>query len=260
MSLADHLRELRARLLKSALAITLGAIIGWIFYDQIFDILSEPVNEVIAKAQAEGREIQLTITEITGAFTLRIKVAVLAGVVLASPVWIYQLWRFVTPGLKRKEKKWTVVFLALAVPLFLGGVVMAYLIMPAALGVLFNFTPETVANYQPVDAYLSFFVRLVVVFGVGFLTPLLIVALNMLGILSGKTLLSAWRWIIFGILVFGAVATPTGDPINLALLVAPILLLVGLALAFCFINDRRRARKRPRIDYAQWGDDELSPL
>lgn len=258
MSLPDHLRELRSRLVKSALAILLCAVVGWIFYPQIFAFLAEPINQVVAEARAAGRDVTLTITDVGGAFTLQIKVALIAGVIMASPVWIYQLWRFVTPGLHRHEKRWALGFVAIAVPLFLAGVVLAYVVMPGALAILFDFTPQSVANFLPVDAYLSFFTRLVLVFGVGFLTPLLLVALNMFGVLTGKTLAKAWRFIIFGVFVFAAIATPTADPVNLMMLAVPILLLVGAALAFCFINDRRRAKRT--VDYSQWGDDETSPL
>ena len=258
MTLGEHLRELRSRLVKSLLAIAIGSVVGWLFYDQIFAFLAEPINTVVAEARAQGREVTLTITDVGGAFTLQIKVALVAGVILASPVWLYQLWRFVTPGLHKHEKRWALGFVALAVPLFLAGVVMAYVVMPGALGILFNFTPESVANFLPVDAYLSFFIRLILVFGVGFLTPLLLVALNMFGVLSGKTLAKAWRFIIFGVFVFAAIATPTADPVNLMLLAVPILVLVGAALVFCFLNDRRRAKNTE--DFNQWGDDETSPL
>lgn len=260
MSLADHLRELRSRFLKSALAIIAGAVVGWIFYEPIFNFLSEPINEVVAEARAQGRDVTLTITDVAGAFTLQLKVAAVTGLILASPVWIYQLWRFVTPGLHKHERRWAYGFAALAVPLFLAGVVMAYLVLPGALRILFDFTPESVANFLPVDTYLSFFIRLVLVFGVGFLTPLLIVGLNLFGVLTGQTLLKWWRFIIFGVFLFAAVATPTADPFNLLLLAVPILVLVGASLVFCFINDRRRAKRASESEFAQWDDDETSPL
>lgn len=260
MTLAEHLRELRTRVFRSVVAIVIGTVIGWIFYQQIFDFLSQPINDVVNQAREQGREVTLTITDVAGAFTLQLKISLIAGVILASPVWIYQLWRFVTPGLHKHERRWGLVFAGIATPLFLAGVAMAYLVLPGALEILFDFTPDNVANFLPVDAYLSFFTRLVLVFGVGFLTPLLIVGLNLFGVLTGKTLLAWWRGIIFGVFVFAALATPTADPVNLLLLAAPVLLLVGAALIFCFINDKRRARKAPDEDYSQWADDETSPL
>ncbi|MGV1036301.1 MAG: twin-arginine translocase subunit TatC [Candidatus Nanopelagicales bacterium] len=261
MSLPDHLRELRSRVLKSALAIIIGSVIGWIYYKQIFDILARPINEVVDQARAQGRDVTLTITDVAGAFTLQIKVATMTGVILASPVWIYQLWRFITPALHKHERRYAFAFVMLAAPLFLGGVALAYFLLPGALNILFNFTPDTVANFLPVDTYLSFFTRMVLVFGVGFLTPLLLVALNMFGILTGKKLASWWRFIIFGVFLFAAIATPTSDPINLMLLATPILVLVGASLVFCFANDRRRAKNKANDpDYNTWADDETSPL
>lgn len=260
MSIGNHLRELRGRVLRSVLAIIIGTIIGWIYYDQIFELLSRPINQVVEQARADGRDVQLVITGVAQAFTLKLQIASMAGVIISSPVWIYQLWRFVTPGLRPKERRWSMIFVVLAVPLFLLGVVLSYLVLPRALEVLFEFTPDGVANYLGIDTYLSFFTRVVLIFGVGFLTPLLIIGLNIFGILTGKTLLSWWRVIIFAVFVFAAIATPTGDPITMLQLALPILILVGAALGFCFINDRRRARNATEPDYESWDDDEISPI
>lgn len=260
MPVGGHLRELRARVLRSVLAIIVGTIVGWIYYEQIFELLAQPIAQVVEQARSQGRDVQLVITGVAQAFTLKLQIAALSGVIIASPVWIYQLWRFVTPGLKPKERRWSMIFVVIAVPLFLLGVVLSYLVLPRALEVLFEFTPHGVANYLGIDTYLSFFTRVVLIFGVGFLTPLLIVGLNIFGVLTGKTLLSWWRVIIFGVFVFAAIATPTGDPVTMLQLALPILILVGIALGFCFINDRRRARNSTEPDYDQWDDNELSPI
>jgi sec-independent protein translocase protein TatC len=260
MPLREHLRELRRRLVISLAAIAIGAVVGWVYYTQIFDLISQPIQDVVDQAAAEGRDVRLVVSGVTDAFMLQVKIAALAGVVLASPVWIYQLWAFVTPGLHAKERRWVYVFVLISVPLFLGGVVLAYVLMPKGLEVLLGFTPENVGNYLPVDRYLSFFLRMVIVFGIGFLTPLFIVGLNMLGILSGQRLAKAWRYIIFGVFVFAAVATPTGDPITMLLLAAPVLVLVGAAVVFSLLNDRRRRRNASEPDYDQWDDDEVSPI
>jgi sec-independent protein translocase protein TatC len=260
MSLREHLRELRRRLVVSLAAIAAGTVVGWIWYEPLFDLISGPIQDVVAEAEGEGRDVRLVVAGVTDAFMLQVKVAVMAGLVLASPVWIYQLWAFVTPGLHTKERRWVYVFAAVSVPLFLGGVVLAYVLMPKGLEVLLGFTPQNVGNYLPVDRYLSFFLRMVIVFGIGFLTPLFIVGLNILGVLSGKRLAKAWRFIIFGVSVFAAVATPTGDPITMMLLATPVLLLVGAAVAFSMLNDRRRLRNGAEPDYAGFDDDQISPL
>ena len=261
MPLAEHLRELRSRLVKSGIAIVVGMVVGWILYPTIFALLSAPFEGAVEQAQSEGRDVTLALTGVTDPFVLQLQVAAIAGILISSPVWLYQLWRFVTPGLHKHEKRWGIAFVAVATPLFAAGTVLAYLVLPIGLEILLGFTPENVENIVSVDRYLSFFLRTVVVFGVGFLTPLLIVTLNFAGVLSGKRLVSWWRWIIFAIFIFAAVATPTGDPINLALLAGPILLLVIIAIGISLLNDKRRARKGLlEPDYEQWDDDEASPV
>ena len=263
MPLTGHLRELRSRLVKSALAISVGMVVGWIYYDQIFKWLSKPFNAVIEQSRAEGRIVTLALTGVADPFVLQLQIAAVAGLVISSPIWLYQLWRFITPGLHRHEKRWSVAFVAAAVPLFAAGVILAYTVLPYGLQILFGFTPENVENIVSVDKYLSFFIRMILIFGAGFLAPLILVALNFAGILTGRRLLSWWRWIIFITCLFSAVATPTGDPINLLLLAVPVTLLLAIAIVICLANDRRRARRRRKsgeIDYEELDDDEISPL
>ncbi len=261
MPLTEHLRELRSRLVKSGIAIGLGMVLGWIYYPQLFALLSAPFQGAVEQAQAEGRDVTLALTGVADPFVLQIQIAAVAGLVVSAPVWLYQLWRFVTPGLHRHERRWAIGFVAVATPLFFGGVLLAYTVLPLGLEVLLGFTPDNVENIVSVDRYLSFFIRTVLVFGVGFLLPLLVVVLNFAGLLTGKRLISWWRWIIIGIVLFAAVATPTGDPINLLLLAGPILLLVAIAVGICVLNDRRRARRRAsEPDYSSYDDDEMSPL
>ncbi len=259
MPLVEHLRELRSRLVKATLAIVVGVVIGWIYYDAVFTWLSAPFEDVVEEARSQGRDITLALTGVADPFVLQLQVSALTGLLLSSPVWLYQLWRFVTPGLRKHERRWAIGFVVVAVPLFASGVMLAYVVLPYGLQILFGFTPQNVENIVSVDRYLSFFIRMVIVFGVGFLAPLILVLLNFAGVLAGQRLLSWWRWIIFITFIFAAVATPTGDPINMMLLAVPILLLMSLAIGICLLNDRRRARKG-RLEYADWDDDEVSPL
>ena len=173
---------------------------------------------------------------------------------------LYQLWRFVTPGLHKHERRSAYIFVAVSLPLFMCGVVLAYIFLPKGLNLLFGFTPENVGNYVEVSKYLSFFLRTVFVFGLAFLTPVILVGLNLVGVLSGKRLASWWRGIIFAVFIFAAVATPSGDPISMLVLAGPVLGLVALAILVCMLNDRRRARNNPEADYDQWSDDEASPF
>lgn len=259
MTLTEHLRELRSRLVKSLAALVITTTIGWIYYDTIFRWLQKPFDQVIADARANGQTVELAFTGVADPFVMQLQVAAIAGLILAAPVWLYQLWRFVTPGLHGHERRWAIIFVAVATPLFLAGVALAYVVLPYALQVLIGFTPNGVVNIVSVDRYLSFFIRTVIVFGIGFLTPLIIVLLNFAGILSAKKLISWWRWILFLIAVFAAVATPTGDPINMALLGIPILILMVGAIAVCWLNDRRRARKHKEV-FGEWDDDETSEI
>ncbi len=261
MPLTDHLRELRSRLLKAGIAIALGMVVGWIYYPQLFGWLSAPFETVVEQARANGQTVILALTGVADPFVLQIQVAAVAGIILSAPIWLYQLWRFVTPGLRRNEKFWALGFVAAATPLFAGGVMLAYTVLPYGMQILFGFTPAGVENIVSVDRYLSFFIRTILVFGVGFLAPLMIVLLNFAGVLSGARLVSWWRWIIFIVFIFAAVATPTGDPINLLLLAGPILLLVIVSILISLGNDRRRARRRPKDeDFSTLDDDEASTI
>lgn len=258
MPLADHLRELRSRMLKAILAISVGTMLAWAFYDDLFGLIRAPFDAVVAEAQAAGRDMTLAFTGVADPFVMQLKVSAVGGILLTSPIWLYQLWRFVTPGLHRNERRWSMGFAVVATPLFLAGAWLAYVFLPRGLDILLGFTPENIENIISVDRYLSFFLRMLLVFGIGFLLPLFVVALNFAGVLSARQLRSWWRGIVMGIVVFAAVATPTGDPFNLMLLALPLLALMLLAWSICWVNDRRR-RKRARAE-PQWGDDETSPL
>ena len=259
MSLIEHLRELRNRLFKASLAIVIGTVLAWGFYPQIFEVLSQPVNEIVEKAQENGRDVRLVLGGVADAFILQIKVSVVTSMLLTSPIWLYQLWRFITPGLYRKEKLRAYLFVSVAVPLFASGAVLAYIFLPIGLNILFGFTPLGVGNYVPVDRYLSFFLRMVLVFGISFLAPLFIVMLNIFDVLEAKAITSRWRVVVLSVFAFAAVATPTGDPVNMTLLAAPVLLLISIATFIAWLNDKRRARKRKDDPVLGLSDDEASP-
>ena len=259
MSLIEHLRELRSRLFKASVAIVIGTVAAWGFYPQIFDILSQPVNVIVEKAQSNGRDVRLVLGGVADAFVLQIKVSVVTSMLVTSPIWIYQLWRFITPGLYRKEKLRAYLFASVATPLFVSGAVLAYIFLPIGLQLLFGFTPLGVGNYVPVDRYLSFFLRMVLVFGISFLTPLFIVMLNIFDMLEAKAITSRWRLVVLITFAFSAIATPTGDPVNMTLLAAPVLLLISVATFIAWLNDKRRARKRKDDPVLGLSDDEASP-
>ncbi len=255
MPLRDHLAELRNRLLISLAAVALGAAVGWIYFDEIFAWITAPFFEIVEQAQAQGKNVQLALTGVVDPFIVQIKLAAVSGVLLASPVWLFQLWRFITPGLHRNERGWALGFAAMATPLFFAGVALAYVFLPQALGFLFGFTPDNVANIVDVSRYLGFFQRTVLVFGVGFLLPLLAVLLNLAGVLSARAFIGAWRWLVLGVFVFAAMATPDGSPLTMTVLALPILGLFAIAMLFAWLNDRRRGA----ADRLGPADDEATP-
>lgn len=264
MPLTEHLRELRNRLLKSVIAIIVVTIFGLIYYKQIADFLTGPVIDSYGcpdgtKVGTSPDEpcVQITANGLLAPFTIMLKVALMTGVVVASPVWLYQLWAFLAPGLHGHEKKYALSFVAAGVPLFLGGAYLAYAILPTTAGALIGLTPEDWDNLFPADEFFDIVTRLVIVFGLAFELPLLLVLLNLGGVITGKRMLGWWRFMVVGITVFAAVATPTGDPLTMSVLAAPIVVLYFAATGISLFNDRRRRRRNPD---AGLGDDEAAPL
>ncbi|MCZ3386794.1 MAG: twin-arginine translocase subunit TatC [Actinomycetia bacterium] len=260
MPLMEHLRELRTRIFKALIAVVVGGVVGWLLYEPIFNFIVGPIESVAEELRQDGFDIRITLASVASPFTLQLKIAAMTGIVLASPVWIYQLWAFVTPGLHRHERRYGYAFLFTAVPLFLAGVAAALWVLPKGLELLLGFTPEGVSNFLAVDAYLSFLVRTMIVFGIGFLLPVFIVGLNLVGILSANAIRRSWRWTILGVFLFGAIATPTGDPLSMMLLAGPMLVLMLVAFGICLLNERRRARRSTEPDYTDLDDDEASPM
>jgi sec-independent protein translocase protein TatC len=257
MTLAAHLRELRSRLVKAILAIAAGGVFGLVFYQQIIDAFIGPFKDV---AESEDLTAEINFGGIADPFVIPLKIALLVGVILASPVWIYQIWAFVTPGLYRNEREWTALVIFTSVPLFLAGIALCFWLLPRGLAVILGFTPDDVANIVLFSDYLSFVMRLVLVFGIAFLLPVFVVLLNAVGVLSRETLSSTRRWTVLGIFVFAAIATPTGDPITMLMLAGPMWILFEAAVLVCRLNDRRRARQAgPAIDDDVASELELEP-
>ncbi|WP_371484675.1 twin-arginine translocase subunit TatC [Kitasatospora sp. NBC_00315] len=260
MALADHLRELRNRLVKSVLAIVLFTIVAAIYHKQIETFLLRPLPQCNTRAEIEafsGKCAQISNIGLTTPFTWTLKVALTVGVVAAVPVWLYQLWAFVAPGLHRSERKYTLGFMAAGAPLFLAGVGCAYLLLPTTVKVLISFSPNGTTPILPPEDYFDIATRMVLVFGCAFEFPLLLVMLNFAGVVTGKRLLGWWRGMVMGITLFAAFATPSADPLSMLALAAPIWALYFSAVAIALLNDRRRARRNPD---AGLDDEEASHL
>ncbi|MBL3668124.1 twin-arginine translocase subunit TatC [Streptomyces sp. M2CJ-2] len=257
MPLVEHLRELRNRLAKSVAVIIVVMIAAAFYSEQLMQFLAEPVPKCEDLANSDGGNCAIvSFNTLTSPFTTTIKVSLMAGLVVSSPVWLYQLWAFVAPGLHRHEKKYTYIFVSVAVPLFASGAYLAYVILPISVKVLLSLTPGGSANILSLDEVLDFTIRMVLIFGLAFELPLLLIMLNMVGIVSGRRMTGWWRGVVMGVFVFGAVATPTTDPVGMIALSGPIILLYFAAVAFSLVNDKRRARKVS----AGPADDEASEL
>ncbi|GGW19438.1 Sec-independent protein translocase protein TatC [Streptomyces capoamus] len=267
MPLADHLRELRNRLAKAMLAVVVVTVVAAFFYNDIINFLTQPILDSVGcgKSFAELAHstaktqpcAQITINGLLAPFTLALQVSLMAGVVFASPIWLYQLWAFVAPGLHRHEKKYAYAFVFTGAPLFFAGAFFAYKVLPTTAKVLLGFTPDgRIANLLPLDDLLQLVTRMVIVFGLSFELPLLLIMLNLTGVLTGKRMTGWWRGMILGITIFAAVATPSTDPLSMLALAGPIWVLYFGACCFSLLNDRRRRRRAA----AGPADDEASEL
>ncbi|MBA2699996.1 MAG: twin-arginine translocase subunit TatC [Nocardioidaceae bacterium] len=260
MSLIQHLRELRRRLVVSVIVIVIGFIVGFVYYDEISRILTNPYTSTVQRlAREQGVRSVPVVSGVATPFLLQMKVSLVSAIVLASPVWLYQIWAFIMPGLHRTERKWTILFAAIAGPLFLAGVALGYYVLPKGLAVLIGFTPDQVTNLVDLNGYLSFILRILLVFGISFEIPLFVVLLNLAGVVQARHL-ARWRsWIIFGTFIFAAVATPSTDPITMLMLATPMTVLFLISEQIARFVDRRRGRAGTS-DYAEYDDDEASPI
>jgi sec-independent protein translocase protein TatC len=251
MPFLEHLRELRKRLVRGSLAIIAGSTLAWFFYDPIITLLIDPVCNAGAAGVSNTACGPVVVSSVLGPLSLQLKVSLFGGLLLASPVWLYQLWAFLAPGLHRNEKRWTYAFVSGGVPLFLLGAGAAYLILPKAIRVLLDFTPGGVGNLIPLDQYLDFVLRMLLIFGLAFELPLVLIVANLAGLLSGRRIGSWWRAMVFGIFVFAAAATPTGDPLTMSALALPMVLLYVIAVVVALLVDRARGRRAARDEEAQ---------
>ena len=249
MPLLDHLRELRKRVFRAAVAIVLASVLGWIYYNPIITRLALPVCDLKAAQEAGATHCgALYINGVLGPLNLQIKVALLAGVIVSAPLWLYQLWAFIAPGLHRKEKRNSILFIVSATPFFAAGATLGYLILPIAIKVLFGFTPNSLSNLVKFDDYLDFVMRIILLFGLAFELPIFLVTFNLIGFLRGQTILRPWRIWIFSIVLFTAAFTPTADPFTMLLLALPLCLLYFMAGGIALLVDRKRDKRSAAVE------------
>lgn len=240
MPLGGHLRELRNRLIICLIGLLLGGVVGWILYDPVLDILQMPIRQV---AEQEGRDATLNFAGVASPFDLKLKVSLFLGILVTAPLWLYQLWAFIMPGLTKRERLYTLGFLATALPLFFAGAALAFFALPNAVRTLMVFTPLGASNFVPAQDYFSFVMLIIVVFGIAFVLPVLMVGLNLIGILSATGIRKSWRWIVVLVFTFAAIATPSPDALSMFFLVIPMMLMFVLAWVVCVFNDRRRKKR-----------------
>lgn len=255
MALADHLRELRARLMRSVIIFVVAIVVAFFFYHQLFALILGPYNDARGMLK-KGVVSKPVINGVTDPLMIQIKICGFAAVIATCPYWLYQVWAFILPGLHPHERRWTRLFAAIAGPLFVLGVALGYYILPKGLQVLIGFTPTNLENLVPFTGYFSFFTRMLLVFGVAFEIPVFVVLLNLAGVVSGRTLANYRPWIIVGTFVFAAVATPSTDPFSMLMLAIPMTLLFLVSEVVARVVDRRRGRTS--VD--AYDDDEASGI
>ncbi|GHG52487.1 Sec-independent protein translocase protein TatC [Flavimobilis marinus] len=244
MPLREHLVELRRRLVLAAVGVAAGAVVGWFIYQPIFEVLQEPLLDVAAE---RGTTVALNFAGAMTALDMQLKMSVFLGVLVSSPWWLYQLWAYITPGLTRRERLYSVGFVAAAVPLFLAGAAVAWWVLPRAVVLLVEFVPQGALNIQDAQGYLGFVMRIVLAFGIAFLLPVVMVALNLVGLVRARTYLRAWRWAVVAAFTFSAMMTPTADVLTMFALAMPICGLYAIAVGVGFLHDRRADRRAARL-------------
>lgn len=257
MTLVEHLRELRTRLFRASLAIVAGFFVGMWLAQPVFELLQEPYCNLPGVRQADGACPMTQLGPADG-FLLKLKIALWVGLIVAAPIWLYQLWAFIAPGLHRHERRYAYAFAAIAAPLFVSGAALAYFVVDKGLTFLLESGVTGLDTQLEVTRYISFVTNLIMIFGVAFEFPLVVLMLNFVGVASAKRMLGWWRVAVFIFFAFAAVVTPTPDPFGMTALALCLSALYFAAVGVAFLNDKRRGRGREI--YADIPDDEASPL
>ena len=256
MTLIEHVRELRNRLFWASIGLVAGLIVGFLLSQWVFHLLEAPYCSL--KSSWTDGQCRFVVLGVGDQLILRLKIALWIGLIVGAPVWLFQLWAFIAPGLHRHERKWAYIFVAIAAPLFAGGAVMAYLVVGHSLKFIMAAGVLGEPTQLEVTSYIGFVTSMILLFGVAFEFPLILLMLNFTGVVSARRLISWWRVVIFLSFAFAAIATPDPGPFGMTLLAACMSALYFLAVGVAYLNDRRKGRGKEI--YAGLDDDELSPL
>ncbi|WP_246078448.1 twin-arginine translocase subunit TatC [Modestobacter excelsi] len=263
MTLVGHLRELRNRVGIALLFVLVGTAVAFWWYEHgLGDFIRAPycnLPDDLRYNEADG-SCGLLVTNVFGGALIRLKISFIAGIVLSAPCWLYQIWAFITPGLKRNEKRYGVSFVAVSTVLFALGAALAYISLSAGLRLLLGLAGDGVVVALTAEDYIGFVISLLLAFGVSFELPLIAVVLNLVGVLSHAVLSKARRWIYFLTIVFAAFITPTQDPFTMLLMAGPMCVLFELAIQVARVVDKRRAKREAALGLQGLDDDEASPL
>jgi sec-independent protein translocase protein TatC len=240
MSVVGHLEELRRRLFRIGLALVLGTVTGWVTSDMVWATIRSPV---VALVEDAGRDVSINYSTITSAFDVKFQVALMVGVVVSSPVWLYQVFAFLTPGFTRREAKYVMGFMGTALPLFVGGCLAGWLVTPHVVELMTRFVPTEDVAFLGAKEYLDFALKLIIATGVAFVVPDFLVLLNFSGVLSAQTILKSWRGAMVVIATFAALATPAADVLAMIALAVPMIFLFFSAAGVAALHDRRVRRK-----------------
>ncbi|MEU7904744.1 twin-arginine translocase subunit TatC [Actinoplanes sp. NPDC049118] len=256
MTLIEHVRELRNRLFWASLGLLFGLIVGFIVSQWVFNLLKDPYCS-LDSSWIDG-QCRFVVLGATDAIVLRLKIALWVGLIVGAPVWLYQLWAFIAPGLHRHERKWAYIFVAIAAPLFVGGAVLAYFVVKHSLAFIMEAGVIGETTQLEVSSYIGFITSMILLFGVAFEFPLILLMLNFTGVVSARKLMGWWRIVVFLSFGFAAVATPDPGPFGMTLLALCMIVLYLLAVGVAFLNDKRKGRGKEI--YAGLDDDTISPL
>nr|WP_203697205.1 twin-arginine translocase subunit TatC [Catellatospora coxensis] len=256
MTLIEHIRELRSRLFKACLGIVLGMAVGIYFAEQIQNFINAPYCNFKGTAIGSAKCSFNSVSPVDP-FLLQLKIGLYAGLIVSSPIWLYQLWAFIAPGLHKHEKRYSYLFTAIAVPLFAAGAFLAFFVVTKSLVFFIGLSDNYEINID-LTGYFDFVTGVMLLFGFGFEFPLVLLMLNVAGLVTGRRMLGWWRVAIFLMFLFAAIVTPTPDPFGMSALALAMAVLYFIVVGVAMLNDKRR--NRGKSQYANLGDDETSSL